>query len=87
VSIVSCNVVMTLKRISVKCAADVHSTEMLGPSVPSRVRKLVDRYSEIGKTSASPFDDVTLSANTAGSRGQSPVPGVVGGRKESELEG
>jgi len=58
-------------------------SEMPVPSVPSRVSKLVERYSEIGKTLTSPFDDVTSSSHTAGSRGQSPVQEVI----ETEHEG
>jgi len=71
--------------ISVTCTADVCCTEIpeiQGPNAPSRVRKLVDRYSEIGRTLASPLDDVTSS----GSRGQSPVPEVVGSSEETLLE-
>jgi len=56
--------------------ADVFCTELPAEVVPSRVGKLVARYSEIGKTLASPFD-VTPAAPGAGSREHSPVQEVI----------
>jgi len=65
----------TVFQLSVCCA------EIVAPSGPSRVSKLVARYSALDK---SPLDDVTT--HTTGSRGQSPVQEVVGDSEETEHE-
>jgi len=65
----------------VKCIADVGCAEIPEQSTPNRVHKLVARYSELGKSLASPLDDVTSSA-----RSQSPVQEVIGESEENEHE-
>jgi len=76
-----------LNSILVKCTADVCCTETSAQSGPSRVTKLVKRYSALGSTLSSPLDEITSSTRTARSRDQSPVPEVVGDGEVNENEG
>ena len=50
-------------------------------SGPSRVSKLVARYSELGKSLSSPLEDVAPSAHRSGSREQSPVQEDITGEE------
>ena len=69
---------------AVDCFSDICGTEMPAQSGPSRVSKLVARYSELGKSLSSPLDEVTSSAHRPGSRGQSPVQEDIGGEETEQ---
>ena len=66
---------------TVDCLADIDCTDIPAQSGSSYVSKLVARYSEMGKSPSSPFDDVISSGHRPGSRGQSPVQEDVGGEE------